>query len=285
MKRLCLAVIFVIVFANVSFAKLNVSTSIFILSTIVKQIGKDRVNVSYVIPSSANPHLFSPRPRDLINFKNADLFLGVGYGFEFWFKRISYLRSGKTNIFLSDWYKNPIDEANVGSVELANPHIWLDLDFMKKIGIPNIAEALCRLDRVDCDFFKKNALSMENELGKVIDGYKEFAKRAKDFCVVDVKPAFEYLFRSIGKPTCGVVIKRGNEMPTVGDVRDTIEHCRCKRGIVVYIDNPQTAKSIAEVLNYKIVRLNPLGDPEDTKEDTYIRLLNYNLSLLNKALK
>ena len=285
MKRLSLSVIFVLVCINVSFAKLNVSTSIFLLSTIVKQIGGNRVNVSYVIPSSANPHLFSPRPRDLINFKNADLFIGVGYGFEFWFKHISYLRNRKTNIFLSDWYKNPIEEAEVGNVELANPHIWLDLGFMKNTAIPHIAKTLCKLDSNDCEFFKNNALAMESELDKIMIRYKEFGKKAKNFCIVDVKPAFEYMFRSIGKPTCGVVIKSGNEMPKVGDVRDVVEHCRCKRGIVVYVDNLQTAKSIAEVLGYVVLRLNPLGDPENTRENTYIKLLNYNLSLLNNALK
>jgi len=285
MRGLCLTVFFAFIFVNVSFAKLNVSTSIFILSTIVKQIGKNKVDVSYVIPEGANPHLFSPRPRDLINFKDADLFIGVGYGFEFWFRRIAYLRKGKLSIFLSEWYKNPIDEIKVGNLKLANPHIWLDLDFMRNVGIPHIADTLCKLDKKDCGLFRKNAAIVEKELENVIAGYKGFVKSTKGFCIVDVKPAFEYLFKSIGKPTCGVVIKRGNEMPKVGDIRDVIEHCRCKRGIVVYVNNIQTAKSIAQVLGYRVLRLNPLGDPKDARESSYIKLLNYNLSLLNSALE
>ncbi len=285
MRKLYLSLIFVLLLANVSFAKLNVSTSIFILSTIVKQIGGDKVNVSYVIPSSANPHLFSPRPKDLANFKNADIFIGVGYGFEFWFNRVRYLRNGKKDLFLSSFYKNPLDIIKIGKRVLANPHIWLDLGFMIKTGIPEITQAMCGLDKSDCSFFENNEAKLLKKLKKIEINYKNLAQRMEKFCIVDVKPAFEYFFRSIGKPTCGVVVKRGNEMPKVGDIKFVIEHCKCKKGIVVYLENPYTAESIADILKYKPLKLNPLGDPTKQDENTYIGLLKHNLMLLKEFVK
>ncbi len=285
MRKLYLPLIFTLLFVNVSFAKLNVNTSIFILSTIVKQIGGDRVDVSYVIPPSANPHLFSPRPKDLANFKNADIFIGVGYGFEFWFKRIAYLRNGKKNLFLSSFYKNPIDVVKIGKEVLANPHIWLDLRFMIKTGIPKITLTMCGLDESDCPFFESNESKLLKELKNIEMNYKNLAVKMKRLCIVDVKPAFEYFFRSIGKPTCGVLAKRGNEMPKVGDIKFIIRHCRCKKGIVVYLNNPYTAKSIADALKYKPVRLNPLGDPTKQDENTYVNLLKHNFVLLKRFVK
>ncbi len=285
MRKLYLPLIFTLLFVNVSFAKLKINTSIFILSTIVKQIGGDRVDVSYLIPSSANPHLFSPRPKDLANFKNADIFIGIGYGFEFWFKRIAYLRNGKKNLFLSSFYENPIDVVKMEKEFLANPHIWLDLRFMIKTGVPQITLAMCGLDKSDCPFFESNELKLLKELKNIEMKYKNLALKMKNLCIVDVKPAFEYFFRSISKPTCGVVIKRGSEMPKIGDIKFVIEHCRCKEGIVVYLDNLYTAKSIADVLKYELVRLNPLGDPTKQDENTFVNLLRHNFILLKRFVK
>lgn len=285
MRKLYLSLIFTFLFVNISFAKLSVNTSIFILSTIVKQIGKDKVDVSYVIPPSANPHLFSPRPKDLANFRNADIFIGIGYGFEFWFNRIAYLRKGKRNLFLSSFYKHPIDMVMVDKDVIANPHIWLDMRFMIKTGIPEITQAMCDLDKGNCSFFENNETNLLKNLRIIEIDYEDLVKKMKKLCIVDVKPAFEYFFRSIGKPTCGVVVKRGNEMPKVSDIKFVIEHCRCRKGIVIYLDNPYTAKSIADILKYKPVKLNPLGDPTKQDENTYVNLLKYNLMLLKRFVK
>ncbi len=286
MRRIVLLVFIVIIVGDFNcFAKIKVTTSIFILSTLVKQIGGNKVTVSYVIPPSTNPHLFSPTPRDLLNFKNADLFIGIGYGFEFWLKRVSYLRTGKRSILLSDFYKNPIDEVKVGGEVFANPHIWLDMEFMGNVAIPKITQALCQLDKRDCQYFRFNMHILEKRLRRIEIAYKQYAMKFKKLCFVDVKPAFEYLLKSIGRKSCGIVVNRGNQMPRMGDIKKLVKNCTCNKGLVIYISNANAAGSIAELLGYKPVQLNPLGNPENPKENTYIKLLRYDLLQLEKSSK
>ncbi|WP_022669942.1 metal ABC transporter substrate-binding protein [Hippea alviniae] len=278
-RRAVFVFLFILIFGISSWAKgLSVSTSIFILSTVVKDIGKDKVKVSYVIPTSANPHIFSPTPKDLLSFSKADLFIGVGYDFEFWFNRVRFMRKEKPVLFLSEFYKNPI-----GSKRRFNPHIWLDAAFMENVGIDKITEKMCKIDKNDCEYFKKNAERLKNRLKDLIGRYKDLAE--KDYCIVDVKPAFEYFLRSFNLKSCDVVIKEGSAMPSIKDLRGVINKCKCKKGVVIYINNVNVAKSVAEAKGYKTIQLNPLGNPSNKKENEYVKLLEYNLQKLQEALR
>ncbi|WP_025270163.1 metal ABC transporter substrate-binding protein [Hippea sp. KM1] len=281
MKRIALFVL-VLVFVGIdAFADLNVSTSIYILSSLVKQIGGDRVHVSYVIPSSSNPHVFSPKPKDLIDFEKADLFIGVGFGFESWYDRVAFLRGKKRSIFLSDVYIHPLNAKKVGKKTIANPHIWLDVDFMRNRGIPYIVQTMCGLDKKNCDFYRSNAsLLMES-----LKGFSNALADLRGNCIVDVKPAFEYFFKSLGLESCSVVIEKGNRSPTVGDLKRLFRNCRCKKGVVVYVSNGQLAKSLSDRLGYSTVCLNPLGSSKNPETNTYIKLIKHNIDLLRQSLK
>ena len=285
MKRFILIAFFPFLLIGTANAKLSVNTSLFIISTIVKYIGADRVEVSYVIPPSSNPHLFSPTPKSLVSFKSADLFVGVGCGLEFWFDRVSFLRDGKPALFLCSLYKNPIGAFRLGKKLYANPHIWFDLTFMKDIAIPQMVKEMCKLDRNGCGLYKVREQKYIAKLSKIIDEYRAFFENHKDLCFVDVKPAFEYLFRSMGKGSCGVVEKDENSMPRLGDLKRLLERCKCKSGLVVYIGNGHMAESIARLLGYRTVFLNPLGSLRNKWINSYLKLLVFNLSQLKKAVK
>lgn len=280
MRKIIFIIMFLFIFIVQAQAKIKVTTSLFILSDIVKQIGGDRVEVSYMIPPSANPHIFSPTPKSVFEFQNADLFVGVGYGFEFWFDRLAYLRKGKENLFLSDFYKHPIQPKNVDGKIVANPHIWLDLDFIKNVAIDNLTNRLCLMDKKDCHYFRKNEKKFIEKLSKI----NAQINISKDTCIVDLKPAFEYFLRSMGLKSCCVVLKKGNRIPTVGDLKRVFLNCKCKKGLILYIDNIQFARFLHERLHYKLVRLNPLGDPTNKKLNSYEKLVEWNIKQLKDAL-
>ncbi len=285
MRRIVFLILSFFLLTGTANAKFTVNTSLYIISTIVKYIGKDRVEVSYIVPPSSNPHLFSPTPRSLGNFEDATLFIGVGCGLEFWFDRVSYLRKGKPNLFLCDFYKNPLGVFRLGKKIYANPHIWFDLTFMKSVAIPKIVKEMCRLDVKDCNFFKIREHKFVEQLGKIIAKYKSFFKNHRDLCFVDVKPAFEYLFKSMGRSSCGVVKKDESSMPRLGDLKGLLKSCRCRSGLVVYIQDFHMAKSIAHLLGYKSVFLNPLGNNEDERLNGYLKLLVFNLGQLERAVR
>ncbi|MBI2913755.1 MAG: zinc ABC transporter substrate-binding protein, partial [Chloroflexi bacterium] len=53
--------------------KLKVVTSLGIFADFVRQVGGDRVDVTSVIPSGADPETFEPSPRDIRDVTEADI--------------------------------------------------------------------------------------------------------------------------------------------------------------------------------------------------------------------
>ncbi len=283
MRNVVLLTVFFFLFSSLSYAKISVVTSTYILSVIVKEIGGDRVKTDYIIPASTNPHLFSPRPRALLKLARADLFIGIGLGFEFWFDRIKGLLRDKEVILLGDYYKHPLQLRVGAHNRIANPHIWLDMGFMAQVAFPVMAEALCKLDEKDCGFFHKNQKRLSEKVGRIREKYKKLFSTLKDYCFVDVKPAFEYLLLSSGILSCCVLIKKGSEEPTLGALKSLFERCRCRKGLVFYINDTSLADMVSSKLGYKPVELNPLGAPDIT--ESYESLLLLNLSRIEKAVK
>jgi len=283
MKKVFVVVAFLFFVNGAAFAKVNVVTTTFLLSSLTKQIGGKYVDCAYLIDVGSNPHIFSPKPKSLLKLEKADLFIGVGFGFEFWIASVREFIKNKDIIFLSDYYKNPIDKRIIGNSTIANPHIWLDLNFMGNVAVFKIANRLCSIDSFHCKYFKHNALVLSNKIKQIKYLYEKTLHKYEKYCFVDIKPAFEYLLKSVNVHSCCVLVKKGSEEPTIGDIKDAVNRCRCKHGVVLYISDSQLATMIAEKLGYTAVSLNPLGNKR--KLNTYVKLLMYDLRKLKEALQ
>ena len=53
-------------------------------SSVVKEIGKDKVDVKYVAPPKFNVHFIQPKPTDVRNITKADLYVDAGLDLEAW---------------------------------------------------------------------------------------------------------------------------------------------------------------------------------------------------------
>ena len=286
MKRLVLLITVLFLFCSTSaFAKVNVVTSTFILSSIVKSVGGNEVNVSYIIPSASNPHIFSPKPKNLDALTRASLVVLCGFGLEFWYNNIRGMVNNKKVLMLSDFYQHPIDKRLINGTIIANPHIWLDMKFVKDRAAQLIEHRLCMIDSRHCAKFKKNADNFRNRLQNLIDEYQLFFKRHNNICFLDIKPAFEYFLRSFDRKSCYVVIKKGNEEPKIGNISSALKHCTCRKGLILYISNKQLTTMLSEKTHYLPVELNPLGSPNDSTKDSYIKLMRYNLNQLKRVLR
>jgi len=263
--------------------RLRVVTSIYILASIVQQIGGKEVNVDYLIPPGSNPHLFSPRPRTLLRLSDADAFIGVGLGFEFWSGRIGRLLHDKRVLFIGSLYPKPLQMKRISDSVVANPHVWLDPYFMAKRVFRRIADLLCSVNPDGCSGFRKRAKQLSKRVLSIANSYRSrFAHYGKS-CIVDVKPAFEYMLRAFGLRSCCVVVKSGAREPTIGGIRCALRRCRCKNGAVIYVSDRRLAELLARRLKYHAVQLDPLGEPG--RLSNYTKLIEHNLSSLTNALK
>ncbi|WP_291493458.1 metal ABC transporter substrate-binding protein [Desulfurella sp.] len=281
MKKSLFIVLFVLFFVQNAFSKPLVVTSTYILSALTKQIGQNKIDTQFIVPENANPHFFNPTPKDVQELSKANLFIGVGYGFEFWFNKVKNNIKGNI-LMLSDYYTNPIGKKVLKGQTIANPHIWLDMNFVKNTAVFEIAKHLCKIDSKDCQFFMQNAKHLSQQISHIQTNYENLFKN-KNICIIEVDPAFDYFLESFGQKPCAKMLEEGSGELSIGNFK-LLENCKCKKGIVIYAFRSKQAQAIAKEKHYKPVYLSPLGNSKNNNQDSYTKLLKYNLEELKRAI-
>lgn len=178
MKKNALLIIFFVVFAGMNSAgaqeKLDVFVTILPQSFLVEAIGKDKVDVTVMIPPGGNPHTFEPAPSQLTKLSQADLYVKVGTNVEFeldWMnKLVSFNKEMRVcdaseGIELIDMaalehhaedeeaehHEEHGDEDQAGK----DPHIWLS-PANAVIMANNIKDALIEIDPANVDHYSQN---------------------------------------------------------------------------------------------------------------------------------
>ena len=68
--------------------KVQVGVTIYPLQYFAERIGGDKVNVFSIIPEGSDAHTFDPKPKDLANLNDTDVFVYNGLGMEEWIDSI-----------------------------------------------------------------------------------------------------------------------------------------------------------------------------------------------------
>jgi len=130
--------------------KIVALASFYPLYEFTKEVGKDKVDVSLLVPPGIEPHDWEPSIQDLQRIQQADIIIINGIGFENWFEDIEKLNSELTIIDSSNGI-NIIKEIDIDEHEdsnydssLGDPHIWLNPS-LAKIQVKNIAEGFNRI--------------------------------------------------------------------------------------------------------------------------------------------
>src|SRR5574341_754052 len=81
--------------------KLTVVTTLFPLYDFVKNVGREKVEVSLLLPPGVEPHSFEPKPDDVVRVSKADVFIYTNKFMEPWAEDI--LRGvGRTELLVVD---------------------------------------------------------------------------------------------------------------------------------------------------------------------------------------
>lgn len=75
--------------------KISVGVTIYPLQYFTERIGGDKVEVFSIIPDGSDAHTFDPKPKDLANLTNTDIFIYNGLGMEEWIDSILTVVEGK----------------------------------------------------------------------------------------------------------------------------------------------------------------------------------------------
>ncbi len=176
-----------------SSSKLEVVTTLFPTYDFAKEIGRDKVNVSLLLPPGVESHTFEPKPNDIVRINKADIFIYTGKYMEPWVGDILKGISNKNlvvvdaskGIVLMDDEEHDEEEHEHGHHHHGgkDPHIWVDLA-NDQIMVDTIAEALSEKDTANSIFYLNNAKEYNAKLADLDRRFKETLSTAKHKTII-----------------------------------------------------------------------------------------------------
>ena len=262
--------------------KLKVTVSINPLKEFAEAIGKDKIDVSVMVPEGMEPHDFEPKSKDLVELNKSSVFVYNGFGMEEWLDKVEETIEDKNKIQLIDSSKGIEQIKTDGKVD---PHIWLSLKNAETQSY-NIKEALVKADSKNKDFYEKNYKEFTDKLEKLYqDNRTKFSElKTKDF--VTGHEAFGYLCRDFGLTQMSVedVFAEGEITPQ--KLKNLVEFCRANNIKTIFSEqlaSPKVSQTLADEVGAKVQTIYTIESKEDNKD--YYESMKDNLDKIYNSLK
>lgn len=248
--------------------------SFFSLYEFTKEIGREKVDVTLLVPSGVEPHDWEPTIKDLQLMQQADVIIINGIGFENWIDNIGSINSDVKVV-----------DTSIGiSILESDPHIWLN-PVMAQKQVENIVDSLSKVDPLNEKYYKQNGISYIKKLEELDNKISyELSSCKKDF--IAFHDAFSYfaIQYDLNQHT---VLKSNepHEEPTSKSLENIINLARDLDSNVIFTEeavDKRTSQVIANEIGGKVLTLSPL-EIGDSQID-YIKKMEENLLHLKEAL-
>lgn len=163
--------------------KLNVVTTLSTYADIAKYIGKDKIDVHYIVHGDEDAHFVRPKPSYAVLLSKADVFVSTGLDLELWVPSLvdlsknEKIRSGQPGFVAAYDGLELLDKpTNLSRSEgglhiYGNPHITSSPLNLKVIA-ENIAIGLKKNDPANSEFYDANLIKFKNKIDNRLLGKK-----------------------------------------------------------------------------------------------------------------
>lgn len=239
--------------------KINVVCSTTLISSILEQIGKDKVNTITIIPGGVCPGHFDLPIGIITDLYNSKIFFY--HGWEKWLDKI-----------FSKQY------INIRMIKLSISGNWMIPDINKKAAI-EIKNYLCEIDVENIKYYEKNLDDYVKKLDEISENIKkDFVKNSGKKVISSVmqKEFLEWLGLDV------LMTYGRTEELNVKKIKTLVEVAK-KHNVKVFVDNLQsganTAKNIAKDIKARHIFLSNFPDR------TYFETLEENIKKLKEVLE
>ena len=233
-------------------SKINIIVSILPQIDFVENIGKDKVNVSAMIPPGFSPATYDPNIEQLKKLSAADLYIRIGH--------IPFEKTQMKRLEDLNPKMKVVDSSKGIEIYKNDPHIWLSPRLVK-IQVENIYLALVEIDPENKDFYEKNKneyLAKLNDLDlELQNAFSEMQNKK----ILVFHPAFGYLARDYGFEQIAIEIEgKESSVENLAKIIDTAKKENIKTIFVQKQFSQKSAEAIAQQINGSVVFLDPLAE-------------------------
>ena len=265
--------------------RLKVVASFSIIGDFVRNVGGDRVELTTLVGSDGDVHVYSPTPKDAAKIADAKLLVINGFGLEGWLPRLLQASGSRATIVTATKGIAPL---KAGSD--TDPHAWQSAVNAKQYAA-NIADALAAADPVDADFFRKSAASyvakldaLDREVQQAVSRIPESRRK-----VISTHDAFGYFEARYGIEFIAPLGVSTESEASARDVAAIITQVKAQHIPAVFLErvsDPRLMRRISAETGAKIGGTLYSDSLTDEKGDapTYIDLVRHNIRALTSAL-
>lgn len=282
--------------------KLSVITSNFPPYDFLREIGKDKIDLSMLITPGAESHSYEPTPKDIAAVNSCDIFVYVGGKSDSWVGSLIDSGDNKnmkvvTMMDCVELLEEPHqdeedhDHQDEEPEDSKDEHVWTSPKNAMLI-VDKLTEALCEADPDNSDYYRENSASYKEKLEKLDADFTEVTESSKRKTLVfgDRFP-FNYLVNAYGLdyisayPGCST-----DTDVSSADIARIIDYVKENDIPVVFyleLSSGNIADTICEATGAKKLLLHSCHNL--SKEDfengvTYLQLMENNLKNIEEAL-
>ncbi|GAA0820456.1 metal ABC transporter solute-binding protein, Zn/Mn family [Clostridium tertium] len=278
--------------------KLRVGVTINPLKDFTEAIGGDKVEVFSIIPDGSDAHSFDPKPKDLKDLINTNMFVYNGLGMEEWIDSVLNTVEGKDikiveasngikpiSISEEDHEHEEGDEDHGHEHGGNDPHMWLSLSDATKQA-ENIKNSLVEMDPENKDYYESNYEKLKQDFANLQNEYKSKFQEITNKDFVTGHAAFAYLCRDFGLTQKSIADVFGEGELTPKNLETLINYCKENNVKVIFSESTASAKeseTLAREVGAKVEKIYSLETKEDDK--SYLEGMKYNLETIYNSLK
>lgn len=278
--------------------KLQIVTTTSIVTDLVTNIGKDKVEIKGLMGAGVDPHLYKASEGDVSKLFNADVVIYNGLHLEGKLEDVfeKLHHQNKKTIAIS----NGLDKSElISSKQFASnydPHIWFGISNWKQM-IQYVANQLSEIDVQNKEYYQKNATEYLKEIketeAKIVKKIAELPVEKR--ILVTAHDAFNYFGKEFNFQVVGLQGLSTATEAGVKDVRELANFIINNNVKAVFVESSVPKRTI-EALKAAVVSKkhhltvggtlfsDALGT-KGTKEGTYTGMYEYNVNTIVNALK
>jgi zinc transport system substrate-binding protein len=242
--------------------KIGVAVSIGPEVEFVKAVGGDKVDVSLMMPPSADPHTYEPLPNQLSQVSTAKMYVEIGTSLEFETNYMDNIKAANPKMKIVNASKgiNLLPNSEEVNTNTTDPHDWVDPE-NAKIMVNNIYLGLVQVDPGNMDYYKKNRDVYLKQLDELNRNTTEILKDNNGTDILIYHPSFGYYAKRYNMTQVSAMIN--DEEPSPQRIAMMIDLAKQKNVKILYTEPQYSTKfmeSIASQLGAQIITVNDLDE-------------------------
>jgi manganese/iron transport system substrate-binding protein len=272
--------------------KLDVVASVSPITSIIKNIGGERIELTGLVPEGVNSHTFELVPSDVIKVNNADLVIINGLGLESNLEdaalgaqsknpKLQILKLGDNTITRAQWlfdFSFPKEKGD------PNPHLWLNVAYAMKFA--NLTrDKLSEMDPQNAGYYSENTERYISLLKKLDEGIYQAVQTVppQNRKLLTYHDSWAYFATRYNMTVVGAVQPSDFGEPTPRELARLIDQIKSERIPAIFASEvfpTQVVNQIAKESGAKIVETlsddDLPGNPEEPRH-SYIGMMLENM--------